>query len=313
MRSLSHWAVALPLIAVVMSAPLRVAAEEATELVLWPQGLPPGAKPLTEQRLSEIKSKPDDPERIQFVDVPSLTMFHAPQAIANGCGVIVCPGGGYNILAWPKEGVEVAKWLNTLGVTAGVLKYRVPRRDPDEPHREPLQDAQRAIRLMRANSEAWNIDPQRIGILGFSAGGHLSIATGLQGANATYAAEDLIDQRSCEPNFVCPIYAAYLGEKNNDRTEVSLGSQIQITPQTPPMFLAVSADDAYRGVQAASLFIALKQANIPAELHVYARGGHGYGIRPSEYPVSTWHHRLADWLGDSGFLRAGDRKVDDRR
>ena len=198
------------------------------------------------------------------------------------------------MLAWNKEGLEVAKWLNTQGVTAGVLKYRVPRRDPDEPHLEALQDAQRAVRLMRAQAAEWGIDKGRVGVLGFSAGGHLTIMTGLQGDNASYASRDAIDEQSCKPNFLCPIYAAYLGEKYNDRTEVALGSQVKVTPETPPMFLAVTADDSFRGVQAASLFIALKQAGVPAELHIFARGGHGYGIRASERPVSTWHLRLAN-------------------
>ena len=292
------------IVAFASMTPWRLVADEPSESILWPQGLPAGAKPLTQEKIAQLKANATDPERINLVETPSLTVYRAPAEVANGCGMIICPGGGYNMLAWNKEGLEVAKWLNTQGVTAGVLKYRVPRRDPDEPHLEALQDAQRAVRLMRAQAAEWGIDKGRVGVLGFSAGGHLTIMTGLQGDNASYASRDAIDEQSCKPNFLCPIYAAYLGEKYNDRTEVALGSQVKVTPETPPMFLAVTADDSFRGVQAASLFIALKQAGVPAELHIFARGGHGYGIRASERPVSTWHLRLADWLRDSGYLRA---------
>jgi acetyl esterase/lipase len=286
-----------------VTLPILGWAEEALELPLWPQGLPAGAELLSVDKIADLKAKGTDPERINLVETPSLTIYRAPKESANGCGMIICPGGGYNILAWPKEGVEVAQFLNSHGITAGVLKYRVPRRNPEAPHREPLQDAQRAIRLMRFHASEWGIDPRRVGILGFSAGGHLTVMTGISGTEGTYAARDPIDTQSCRPDFLCPIYAAYLGENYNDRTEVGLGSLIQVNPKTPPMFMAVTADDGNRGAQAASLFIALKQAGVPAELHLYARGGHGYGIRPSERPVSTWHLRLADWLRDAGWLQ----------
>lgn len=279
-----------------------VVAADPKEILLWPNGVPAGSAPLSAEQISKLKAAPVDPERISLVENPTLVLYRAPAELANGCGIVVCPGGAYTRLAWTKEGIEVAQWLNSLGVTVGVLKYRVPRRDPDEPHREPLQDAQRAIRIMRANAAEWGIDSKRLGVLGFSAGGHLAVMTGVHGPNATYPPSDAIDQQDCQPHFLCPIYAAYLGEKYNDRDAVSLGGLVKITSKTPPTFMAVTADDAYRGVQAASMFIALKQANVPAELHIYSRGGHGYGIRPAERPVSTWHLRLADWLRDSGYM-----------
>jgi acetyl esterase/lipase len=280
----------------------HLAAAEPKEILLWPNGLPAGAKSLTADQIAKLKAAPVDPERINLVENPSMILYQASAELANGCGIIVCPGGAYTRLAWEKEGIEVAQWLNSLGVTVGVLKYRVPRRDPDEPHREPLQDAQRAIRIMRANATQWGVDSKRVGVLGFSAGGHLAVMTGVHGPNATYPSSDAIDQQDCQPQFLCPIYAAYLGEKYNDRDTVPLGESIKITSKTPPTFMAVTADDAYRGVQAASMFIALKQANVPAELHIYSRGGHGYGIRSTEGPIATWHLRLADWLRDSGYL-----------
>lgn len=155
---------------------------------------------------------------------------------------------------------------------------------------------------MRANAKELQIDTARVGLLGFSAGGHLTVMTAVHGQNAAYPASDSIDQQSCRPDFLCPIYAAYLGEKYNDSSEVTLGSAVAITKDFPPAFLSVTADDAYRGVQAASLFIELKRAGVPAELHVYNRGGHGYGIRPGGHPVDSWHHRLADWLIDMGYI-----------
>ena len=158
-----------------MFANAAEAAETANrpEIAIWPNGLPAGAKPIDAKRIAELQKKQTE-ERISYVETPSLTIYPAPAETANGCAVVICPGGGYNILAWPKEGLEVAEWFNSIGVTAAVLKYRVPRRDPDTPHVEPLQDAQRAVRLVRHHAKEWNVDSKRVGILGFSAGGHLA-------------------------------------------------------------------------------------------------------------------------------------------
>lgn len=290
------------LVLLVVLCPLSASAADPQEIALWPAGLPAGATPLSQQQIDKLKSAPVDPERIGLVESPSLVIYRADADKANGCAMVVCPGGAYTRLAWVKEGVEVAQYLNSQGITVGVLKYRVPRREPDLPHREPLQDSQRAIRWMRAHAKDLKIDTARVGLLGFSAGGHLSVMTAVQGPTATYPSQDAIDQQSCRPDFLCPIYAAYLGEKYNDTNEVALGSAIKITAEFPPVFLAVTADDAFRGVQAASLFIELKRAGVPAELHVYHRGGHGYGIRPGGHPSDTWHHRLTDWLKDRGYL-----------
>jgi len=277
-----------------------VAAEKKPVLNLWPKGLPKGARPLETARVKSLKAKQTS-ERITYVEQPSLTLYRAPDKKANGCAVVICPGGGYNILAWEKEGTEIAQWFNSIGVTAVVLKYRVPRRDPDRPHREPLQDVQRAIRLVRKHAAEWNIDPQRIGILGFSAGGHLTIMAGTYWDKQTYDRVDDADSLSCRPDFMCPIYAAYLGEGYKDDV-AELGPLVRITAKTPPTFLAVTQDDKMRGAQSALLFVELKKAGVPAELHVYTKGGHGYGIRPSKNPASTWHHRLAEWMRASGLF-----------
>ncbi|QDV09771.1 Acetylxylan esterase precursor [Planctomycetes bacterium Poly30] len=240
--------------------------------------------------------------RIQFVDEPTLTLYPARGETANGACVVVLPGGGYNILAWIHEGVEVAQWLNTLGVTAVVVKYRVPRRDPEHPHVWPMQDAQRAMRLTRAHAEEWGIDPGRVGLLGFSAGGHLAWATATNDpVKLTYPRVDAADDLSSRPDFLVPIYAAYLHDPDGPRV---FPPEIRPGEDTPPTFMAVTLDDLDRGADAARMLIELKKFDVPAELHVFARGGHGYGLRDTGVPVNQWPKLCADWMRASGFLTA---------
>ena len=271
------------------------------EVEIWPGDLPAGSVKLDEKLVTKLKSELTE-ERIKFVDRATLTVYRAPADNSNGCVVVICPGGGYNILAWPKEGLEVAEWFNSIGVTAFVLKYRVPRRSSENFHWEPMQDVQRAIRVVRRDAGMYGIDPDRIGTLGFSAGGHLTVMSGVQFNTKTYDRIDEADDLSCRPDFMCPIYAAYLGENYDDRQKVELGSLVTVTDQTPPTFMAVTWDDALRGAQSALLFARLREYGVPAELHAYSKGGHGYGIRSSENPVSTWNSHLSAWLKASGFL-----------
>lgn len=285
-----------------IGAPIQI---EKPVIELWPEGLPEDAKPIAPARIAELEAKQTE-ERISYVATPTLTIYAAAPETANGCCVVVCPGGGYNILAWPKEGLELAEWFNSLGVTAAVLKYRVPRRDPERPHWEPLQDAQRAIRVVRKNASRWGVDPRRIGVLGFSAGGHLTFMAGTHFDEKTYDPVDAADELSARPDFICPIYAAYLGEDYRDDS-ATIGSLVEITERTPPTFMAVTLDDKYRGVQAGLLLAEYKKAGVPAEAHIYSVGGHGYGIRPSELPVSTWHLRLKEWMRASGLLEKSAR------
>ncbi len=280
-------------------------AEEHPVLKLWPRGLPAGSVQLSQQRIAELQER-STPEHLTVVTDPSLTLYLVPKDQANGCAVVVCPGGGYNILAWPKEGTEIAQWLNSFGVSAVVLKYRVPRRDPKRPHWEPLQDAQRAIRTVRANAEKWGVDPSRVGILGFSAGGHLTIMAGTHWNEKTYEPADDIDRLSCRPDFMIPIYAAYLGDKYDDVKTPTLGPLVRVTPETPPTFMAVTFDDQMRGAQAAMLLVELKKAGVPAELHVFSKGGHGYGLRPSPNPVARAWPKLCElWMRSMGLLDRG--------
>lgn len=275
-----------------------VVAEEKPVIKLWPNGLPKGSRQYDAKQTAAMKKKTTS-ERIAFVDDPTITVYRAAKDKANGTAVVICPGGGYNILAWPKEGLEIAEWFNSIGVTAAVLQYRVPRRDPAAPHTEPLQDSQRAIRVVRSHAKQWGVDVKRVGILGFSAGGHLTVMTALHSDQKAYDRVDDADDLSCRPDFAMPIYCAYLGEKGND---TKLNKLVKVTKDAPPMFMAVTWDDKNRGLHAALLAGELKKAGVPAECHIYSKGGHGYGIRPSDKPVVTWNKRAEEWMRVSGLL-----------
>jgi acetyl esterase/lipase len=270
---------------------------EAVTLDVWP-GTPPGDENFTPPTTLPAQ-KNDGITRIPVITSPTLTLFRPPADRANGAVVVVCPGGGYNILAWNLEGTEIADWLNSIGVTAVVLKYRVPRRDSAAPHAAPLKDAQRALRLVRSHATDWAIDPQRVGILGFSAGGNLAVMAATHWDETTYPKLDQIDELSCRPDFAVPIYPAYLGD---EKKAGPLSPLVRVSKETPPMFITVTHDDALRGINAASLYIELKKANVPAELHIFAKGGHGYGLRPSANAVSHWPQHCEAWLRAMGFL-----------
>ncbi len=270
------------------------------EIRLWPKDVPGDADFQLPAPKPQAPSD-DGVQRISLVTEPTLSVFPAPADLAAGTAVLVCPGGGYNILAWDKEGTEVAQWLNSLGITAAALKYRVPRRDRETPHAAPLMDAQRALRLIRQRASEFGIDPQRIGVLGFSAGGHLTVMAGTHWDETTYAQQDEADELSCRPDFLIPIYPAYLGD---EKQPGPLNPLVRVTPDTPPTFIAVTHDDALRGLNAAQFYIELKKAGVPAELHIYTQGGHGYGLRPSENPVSSWPKRCEEWLRAQGLLKS---------
>ena len=291
----------LVLIALAPSSICSAQLTEHHEIEIWPTGLPADATKLDEQQVADLKAKQHPRGHVLYVDKPTLTVYEAPEDKRNGCAVVICPGGGYHVLAWQHEGIELAEWFNSIGVTAFILKYRVPRRHPEKIHWEPMQDVQRAIRVVRHNAEEYNIDPKRIGTLGFSAGGHLTVMSGVQYETKSYDPVDAADKQSCRPDFMCPIYAAYLGENYRDN-KAELGPLVTVTKDTPPTFMAVTADDSMRGAQAALLFARLNENKVPAEVHVYSKGGHGYGIRDNKLPVNQWHHQLEAWLKLHSFL-----------
>jgi acetyl esterase/lipase len=239
-------------------------------------------------------------QRITNVTRPTITLYRPAKDRDTGAAVVICPGGGYNILAWDLEGEEVAAWLNSIGVTGIVLKYRVPRRpdQKDGPPLQPLQDAQRALSLVRSKAKEWSLDPHRIGILGFSAGGHLAANAATNYEKRAYEPLDDVDKVSCRPNFVVLIYPAYLVKKGSEQ----LSSEIQITKETPRMFLVHAGNDGVSPENSVRLYLALKKAGIPAEMHIYATGGHGFGLRPSQDACSSWPLRCETWLRSQGFL-----------
>jgi len=271
---------------------------------LWP-GVAPGEKgDIGEERDT---TKPTDQLiagkrviRLGNVSKPTLSIYRPSARKNTGAAVLVCPGGGYHILAMDLEGTEICAWLNSIGVTAALLKYRVPKREGLERHVAPLQDAQRALGLLRSRAGEFNIDPQRIGALGFSAGGHLIAALAGNPAQRTYPVVDDADSASCRPDFNIVIYPGYLVLKDQgDR----INPDVQPTTNHPPTFLVMTQDDPVRVENAALYYLALKQAGVPSELHTYPTGGHGYGLRRSEHFVTSWPDRAADWMRSRGVLR----------
>jgi acetyl esterase/lipase len=243
--------------------------------------------------------------RLGNVSKPTLAIYRPSKEKDTGAAVVIAPGGGYSILALDLEGSEVAEWLNTLGVTGIVLKYRVPTRASDPTHQLPLQDAQRAISVVRSRAGEWGLDPSRIGLLGFSAGGHLAAATATNFDRRGYEALDDADKASCRPDFLVLVYPAYMVSKENpDR----LATEVRVTKDTPPTFLVHAGNDPVTAESSALFFLALKRAKVPAELHIYPSGGHGYGLRKTDEPVTGWPVLCADWLRRTGVLKKSARE-----
>ncbi|MCE9603395.1 MAG: alpha/beta hydrolase [Planctomycetia bacterium] len=275
---------------------LDVPAPSAT-VVLFPNGAPQEKGDIGPEAAQPMKPG-DKTIRLGNVSSPELAIYKPAADKANGAAVVICPGGGYNILAYNLEGTEVAEWLNTIGVTGIVLKYRVPGRKERARHDAPLEDAQRAIGLVRHRASEWGLDPNRIGVLGFSAGGNLAALASTNYEKRTYAPIDDADKVSCRPDFSILIYPAYLVNKEN-----VLQPELRITEKTPPTFIAMTEDDGVRVEGALFYYLALKQAKVQAEMHLYPTGGHGYGLRPKKEKISTWPARAGDWLESIGALQ----------
>jgi acetyl esterase/lipase len=241
------------------------------------------------------------------VTKPTITIYRPAKDKDTGTAMLICPGGGYWNLYWELEGEEVAQWLNSIGVTGIILKYRVPRRPDDikgEPARRPLQDAQRAVSLVRSKAKEWGIDPKRIGIVGFSAGGHLAIATATSFNKRTYEPSDDIDKTSCRPDFAIPVYSGYLKAKDKDE----LAPGLSIPKGTPPVFLVHGGADIISDANhSVVMYLALKKEGVSAELHVYANTAHDFGVRKSDHPCSTWTEACATWLRHQGLLKTTKR------
>lgn len=277
-------------------------ASENETLNIWP-GRAPGE---TKELPPEVDKTTDDDNlidgrrviRLGNVSTPQITVYRPEPESATGAAVVICPGGGHYILAMDLEGTEVAEWLNSIGVTAIVLKYRVPSRDPDHRWTAAVQDAQRAMSLVRSRAEEWDIDPNRIGICGFSAGGETAALTSIFLDQRQYEPIDEVDEISSRPDFAMLIYPANLIEEEAPQ----LRDYLQINGEVPPMFFAHAFDDRVSVNNSLVLATHLKNANVPAELHIYESGGHGYGLRRTDAPITSWPDRAHAWMKRSGFL-----------
>ena len=230
--------------------------------------------------------------RLGNVSVPTLTLY-PPKGNNSGAAVVVFPGGGYSILAIDLEGTEVCDWLNSAGITCVLLKYRVPNTGPYPKSAAALQDAQRAMGLVRQHAAEWHIDPNRIGVLGFSAGGHLAAAISTHFEQRLYDPIDEADKLSCRPDFAVVVYPGYLALADKN---FAANADINPTANTPPTFIVQAEDDPVHIENSTVYFLQLKNAKVPAELHIYAQGGHGYGLRRTELPVTTWPASVETWL-----------------
>ena len=252
--------------------------------------------------------------RLENIETPTLTICLPQTGQKPAAAVIICPGGGYGFLSFEKEGQEIARWYNTLGIAGIILKNRVkPFRHP-----APLMDGQRAVRMVRYHAGEWGIDPQRIGIMGFSAGGHLASSVGTHFDDGDPNAADPVERVSCRPDFMVLIYPVismqdgitHGGSKQNllgddppaDLVELMSGER-QVTAQAPPTFLVHSNDDrAVPSENSVLFYLALRKAGVPAEMHIYLEGGHGYGMRPSCFAARDWPGRCEAWLRAQGIL-----------
>ena len=282
-----------------VSAGVVLAAEPTSVIHVWSGKAPDEPKDLGAEVIQPPKPGEEPPTtRVTNISSPTMSVFLPPAEKRNGTSVVICPGGGYRILAWDKEGTEVAAWLNSIGVTAFVLKYRTPTADRQPSWLAPAQDAQRAVSVVRHRASEWNLPEDRIGLLGFSAGGSTAAQAALKSHDRLYEVTDDADRTSCRPDFVALIYPAYLVDNKGQ-----LKPDLIVTKETPPMFLAHAFNDGISCENSVQLFLALKKAAVPADLHIYSAGGHGFGLRPSDQPVSSWPQRCEDWMKQRGLLQ----------
>jgi acetyl esterase/lipase len=253
-------------------------------IYLWPGKVPGEAK----EKLASVTAASENDNIIRIAEVtdPVVQVFLPEQSVKNGAAVIVCPGGGYHILAWDLEGTEVSAWLNKIGYAAFVLQYRVPDKKAGA-----LQDVQRAIRIIRKDAGKYGVDPGKIGVMGFSAGGSLAARASTLFNKQSYSPVDKADSLSCRPSFSMLIYPAYLDQG----PEFSLTPEIKLHGDVPPIFIFQTSDDQY-GNSALVMAQSLRNAKLSVELHLLTTGGHGYGLRPGNIAAETWPSLAEKWL-----------------
>jgi acetyl esterase/lipase len=303
---------------------------EHTQIPIWPGGAP-DAQPVAGPEFAKSSGKDDliagrPVVEVDNVSQPTMTVY-APTGKNTGAAVVIFPGGGYRILAIDLEGTEVCDWLTPRGITCVLLKYRVtnvgpyPKSGPYPESPMALEDAQRTMGLVRLHAAEWHIDPHKIGVLGFSAGGHLAAAMSVHFEKRLYPPQDAADKESCRPDFAMVIYPGHLslpaaewdaqqGVKKfviphpaTAGKNLALNPDLHVTSQTPPTFLLQNEDDHVDNVDdSLSYYIALKNAGVPVEMHLYAQGGHAFGLRRTRFPVTAWPELVETWLGTLGMI-----------
>jgi len=305
-----------------------------TQMPIWPAAVP-DAQPVVGPETAEMATgliAGKSGEFVVNVSVPTMTVY-SPTGKNTGTAVVVFPGGGYLTLAIDLEGTEVCDWLTHRGITCVLLKYRVPD-DNGYPKPAPypksgpypespmaLEDAQRTIGLVRSHAAEWHIDPHKVGVLGFSAGGHLSAAISTHFARRLYPAVDVADKESCRPDFAVVIYPGHLSipaaewdaqqgvrkfvvpHSANADKDLGLNPEVPVTSQTPPTFLLQAEDDHVDNVDdSLAYYIALKKTGVPVEMHLYAQGGHAFGLRRTALPITGWPQLVETWMGTLGMI-----------
>ena len=273
---------ALPLLLLCV---LPLYATDPIEIKLWPDGAPGQMLPHSKGTEDFIRTKAGKSTITEIHD-PTITVYRPEKP--NGTSVIVAPGGGYVFLSAVHEGTQVCEWLNSIGVTGVLLKYRTPTRDEAAPHEKPVADAARAIALVREHAKEWNLDPKRVGLLGFSAGGNLLAHIACDRTTKTEL-----------PDFGIMIYGGGFVDFK-DPTKLKEG--FTVPADAPPMFLACAHDDGQNPTAATALYLEYKKLNIPCELHLFTKGGHGFGMRDNKQPINAWPQRCAEWMGAMGWL-----------
>jgi len=284
-----------------------------TQIPIWP-GAAPDAQPVpgpehTVVSKNLVAGKPW--VAVDNVSQPTLTVY-SPKGTTTGVAVVVFPGGGYNVLAIDLEGTEICDWLTSRGITGVLLKYRAPTAKVGRYRESPLalQDAQRTLGLVRFRAAEWHIDPHKIGVIGFSAGGHLVAATSTHFDKRSYAAVDAADKASCRPDFAIALYPGHLSpwypdgpDSWNDTKRLGLNPNIMVSSNTPPTFLLQAQNDPVDDVRNSMAYsLALRNARVPVELHLYAEGGHAFGLRRTKFPITEWPQLVEKWLKTIGMI-----------
>ena len=272
-------------------------ASSPPELPLWPTGAPGSEAMAAKKEVLTPPTKPGDSTHLSSIHNPSLLIYLPAKDKATGAAMIIAPGGGHRFLSIDTEGTNVAEWLNSNGIAAFVLKYRLAREEGStyKVDVHPFADAQRAIRTVRARAQEWNVNPAKVGIMGFSAGGEVAVLASTRYDQGDSAAADLIERQSSKPDYQILIYPGIRAETVN------------ITKDTPPTFMLCADNDKGPANAIPALYLALKKAGVPAEMHIYSSGGHGFGLRPQDARpniiYSTWFLRLGEWMADAGMSR----------